>query len=160
MNSRSIKNLLPNNNSKYHQSYFEPKNRNKFSGSYPIICRSLLERKFCEYLDTNDEILFWNSEGLTIQYISIVDNKQHKYYPDFIFKTKTERVIVEVKPSGHLIKPKEPKKQTVRSLKNYRISMKIYLTNYSKFEAAKKFAAENGFKFVWITEQEINKLIK
>lgn len=165
----SIKNILPNYKSVYHQSYYNVINKEKYTGKYPIICRSSMELKFCKYLDNNPNIKNWNSESFSLKYKYIIcnesilldlDKREHNYYPDFVFETiNNERVIVEVKPKKQLIKPIEPKKKTKKSLKNYYTSLKMYIINISKINAVKKLASENNYKFIIITEDDLNKLI-
>lgn len=154
-----MKNILPNYKSKYYQSYYFPIHPEKYSGEYPILCRSLMERKVCIYLDTNPEITSWASEPFSIKYLNAWDNKEHNYYPDFAFQINEKKVVAEVKPRRQLNKPQEPKRKTEKSIKNYKTSLKMYVTNVCKVEAVKKFADMNNLNFVLITENEIKKLI-
>ena len=71
--------------------------KSKYSPSFPkkykgnpnnIICRSSWERKFCRYCDLNENILEWGSEEFFIPYISPLDKRVHKYFPDFIINMK------------------------------------------------------------------------
>ena len=53
---------------------FQPKNTQKYVGNPTnIVYRSLWERKFMIYCDTNENILEWGSEELAIPYRSPVD---------------------------------------------------------------------------------------
>ena len=116
-----------------------------------------MESKFCKYLDLNLDITEWYSEPFYVNYTSLIDKKIHKYYPDFVFCTEKVRVIVEVKPYRQLQKPTKPKNKNRKAIKNYNASLKIYLVNLSKGNAVKQFAKENGFKFIYVTEKDINK---
>ena len=40
------------------------------------------------YCDKNDNILEWASEEIAIPYRSPVDNRVHRYFPDFYMKVK------------------------------------------------------------------------
>ena len=155
----SIKNIKPNHKSGFYQSYFYPKHTDKYKGEYPIICRSMLEHKFCSYLDQSSTVLQWASEPFSIKYINRWDSKEHRYYPDFIFTNQKDKVIVEVKPSNQLTQPKLPKRKTPRTIKNYKTSLKMYITNVSKVDAVRKYADRNGYKFILVTEKELKKLI-
>ena len=71
--------------------------KGKFQPSYPkkykgnptnIIYRSLWERKFMVYCDLNENIIEWGSEELALPYRSPVDNRIHRYFPDFYIKVK------------------------------------------------------------------------
>lgn len=89
-----------------YKTKYEPKNPNKYVGNpFNIICRSTWERKFCKYLDENENITSWSSEELKIPYISTIDKQIHNYYPDFVFeakinKTEVQTFIVEIKPKN------------------------------------------------------------
>ena len=50
---------------------FRPSNRKKYRGDITkIVYRSLWERKFMVYCDTNPDIVEWGSEEIIIPYIS------------------------------------------------------------------------------------------
>ena len=75
-------------------------NKSKYKPSFPkkykgnpnnIICRSTWERRFCRWCDLNENILEWGSEEFFIPYISPVDHRVHRYFPDFIIKVKFTR---------------------------------------------------------------------
>ena len=68
---------------------FLPNNRKKYKGDINnIVYRSLWERKFMVYCDENNDITEWGSEELIVPYISPLDGKRHRYFPDFYIKTK------------------------------------------------------------------------
>ena len=86
------------------KSKFKPSFPQKYQGdANNIICRSSWERRFCNYCDTNPNILKWASEEFSIPYVSPVDNRVHRYYPDFLIEVretsgKIKKYVVEVKP--------------------------------------------------------------
>ena len=62
-----------------------------------------------DWLDRNPDIISWASEELVIPYISPVDNRQHRYFPDFLVKMKTREgktktVLIEVKPKYSVLR--------------------------------------------------------
>ena len=66
---------------------YTPINPKKYKGDpNRIVYRSLWERKFMVYCDTYDAILEWGSEEIIIPYLSPVDGKIHRYFPDFYLK--------------------------------------------------------------------------
>ena len=68
---------------------FRPRHPKKYKGDPTnIIYRSLWERKFMVYCDKNDAILEWASEEIAIPYRSPVDNRVHRYFPDFYIKVQ------------------------------------------------------------------------
>ena len=95
---------------------YQPTYPQKYKGDYTkVIYRSLLERKFMVYCDLNENILEWGSEEIAIPYLSPVDGKVHRYFPDFYVKLKEatgkiKRYIIEVKPKKQLKPPAKPKR--------------------------------------------------
>ena len=53
-----------------------------------VVYRSSWELKFMNYCDTNINILEWGSEEMYVWYRSPVDNKPHRYFPDFYIKAR------------------------------------------------------------------------
>ena len=102
----SIKKVKPTIKSGYKQGYYKPKFPQKYRGEGPIIYRSSWERKFCHWCDHNDDVIFWISEPFSIPYFNLLDNKFHKYYPDFFLKMKKgDEVMSEIYVKQmHLIK--------------------------------------------------------
>ncbi len=71
---------------------YKPTNIKKYKGDHlNIIYRSLWERKFMVYCDLNENILEWGSEELVIPYKSPLDNKWHRYFPDFFIKYRDSK---------------------------------------------------------------------
>ena len=100
------------------KSLFRPSFPKKYKGNpNNIICRSTWETKFCNYCDLNENILEWASEEFFIKYVSPVDNRFHRYYPDFLIKVKESKgeiktYVIEVKPKKQTRPPKKRKKVT------------------------------------------------
>ena len=139
------------------KSKFKPSFPQKYQGdANNIICRSSWERKFCNYCDTNPNILKWASEEFSIPYVSPVDNRVHRYYPDFLIEVretsgKIKKYVVEVKP----LKQTQPPKQGKRVTKSFIYEAKTYAVNQAKWKAATEFCLDNGVEFKIITEKEL-----
>ena len=137
---------------KYYPSY--PK---KYKGDPTnIIYRSLWERKFMVYCDKNERILEWGSEEIVLPYISPIDNKVHRYFPDFYIKVqentgRIKRYLIEVKPLKQTMKPKKPKRQT----KNYLREVYEYAKNQAKWKAATEYCEDRMWEFKVMTENEL-----
>ena len=121
-----------------------------------IIYRSLWERKFMVYCDKNDNILEWASEEIAIPYRSPIDNRVHRYFPDFYMKVKEtngkiKNYMIEVKPAKQTIPPKKPKRQT----KGYIREAYEYAKNQAKWKMAKEFCADRQWEFKVVTEKEL-----
>jgi hypothetical protein len=155
----SIKNLKPTGNSGFVQGYFNPTNPDKYIGPSPIIYRSSWERKFMIMCDTKDSVVKWSSEPVEIKYIWSADKREHKYYPDFYMKTKTdegfEEFLIEVKPEAQIKKPQPPKKRSQKALKSYKFLAEQFIKNRDKYAYAKAWAENRGWRFVVLTEKTL-----
>ena len=121
-----------------------------------IIYRSLWERKFMVYCDKNENILEWASEEIAIPYRSPVDNRVHRYFPDFYMKVKErggkiKRYVIEVKPAKQTKPPVKPKRQT----KGYIREAYEYAKNQAKWKMAREFCADRQWEFKVVTEKEL-----
>ena len=139
--------------------------KGKYQPSYPkkykgdptnIIYRSLWERKFCVYCDTNENILEWGSEEIIVPYRSPVDNRYHRYFPDFYIKVKDKngkikKMIIEIKPYKQCIEPKVQKRKT----KGYIYEVVEYAKNQAKWKAAEEWCLDRGYEFKVLTEHQL-----
>ena len=117
-----------------------------------IIYRSLWERKFMVYCDKNQNILEWASEEIAIPYRSPIDNRVHRYFPDFYMKVKEtngkiKNYVIEVKPAKQTKPPTKPKRQT----KGYIREAYEYARNQAKWKMAKEFCADRQWEFKVVT---------
>jgi hypothetical protein len=103
------------------------------------------------WLDKNPDIVEWGSEEIIIPYKSPVDGRFHRYFPDFIVKTKNKTMIVEVKPDRET---KEPKARS-RMTKQYIQEVTTYGVNQSKWKAAEEYCLDRGWEFKIITEKHL-----
>jgi hypothetical protein len=131
---------------------FKPTNPQKYIGDHTnIIYRSSWECRVMSWLDKNPDIVSWGSEELVIPYKSPVDGKFHRYFPDFIVKTKNKTMIVEVKPERETKEPKPKKRVT----KQYLQEVMTYGINQSKWKAAEEYCLDRGWEFKVITEKHL-----
>ena len=135
---------------------FRPQNPKKYKGDYTkIIYRSGWELKFMNYLDRQPEVISWSSEEVIIPYKSPIDNRYHRYYPDFWVKTLKGESLIEVKPKRQTQPPKENPKHRRRYLKE----VKTWGINSAKFAAAEQFCKSKGWEWRIITD-DVFKLTK
>ena len=136
---------------------YRPNNPLKYRGDYRnIIYRSLWELKFMKYCDSNQNILEWGSEEFWLPYRSPLDNKVHRYFPDFYIKVrettgKINKMIIEVKPKRQCSEPKRPKKKT----RGYIYEVREYARNQAKWKAARTYCLDRGYEFKILTENEL-----
>jgi hypothetical protein len=141
---------------KSYKGFFNPKNPKKYNGdSTNIIYRSTWELRVMKWLDNHPNVIWWNSEELPIPYRSPVDNKMHRYFPDFIAKMKQKdgsvmTYVIEVKPEAQTKMPVQ-KKKTKRFLQE----AATYAINQEKWRAADIFCQEHGWKFLILTEKDL-----
>ena len=136
---------------------YRPSRPKKYRGDPTnIIYRSLWELKFMKYCDSNINILEWGSEEMYVWYRSPVDNRPHRYFPDFYIKAKEsngqiKKYIIEVKPKKQTAPPAKPKRQT----KGYLREAFEYARNQAKWKAANEWCIDRGFEFKVLTEKEL-----
>lgn len=135
---------------------FTPKNPKKYKGdSSNIIYRSSWEVRVMKYLDEHPNVVWWGSEELPIPYLSPMDKRVHRYFPDFIVKMRKSddsvmTYIIEVKPEKQTLPPKQKRKT-----KTYLQEAITYEINLAKWEAAREFCKDHGWKFQILTEKEL-----
>ena len=139
--------------------------KGKFQPSYPrkykgdptnIIYRSLWERKFMMYCDLNENIIEWGSEEIALPYRSPLDNRVHRYFPDFYIKVREsngsiKRYLIEIKPKKQTMEPKVQKRKT----KSYIYEVTEYAKNMAKWKAAEEFCKDRMWEFKVLTEDEL-----
>ena len=140
-----------------YKSKYKPSFPKKYKGDpNNIICRSSWERKMCRWCDLNESVLEWGSEEFYIPYLSPIDNRVHKYFPDFIVKLREnsgriKTYVIEVKPKKQTRPPKPGKKKT----KSYIYEATEYAKNQAKWKAAVEFCKDHMIEFKIITEDEL-----
>lgn len=135
---------------------FIPKNPKKYAGDVSnIIWRSTWEYRVMDWLDRNDSVIYWSSEELAIRYFNPVDNKVHRYFPDFIVKVRNKSGLVatyvlEVKPEHQTKQPTQKRKT-----RKYLEESITYAINQSKWKAATEFCKDRGWEFKILTEKDL-----
>ena len=139
---------------------FRPQNYKKYKGDPTnIIYRSLWEKKFMHWCDKNENVMEWGSEEIIIPYRSPVDNRIHRYFPDFYVKARTRtgklaKSIIEIKPYAQTQQPKRPVKK-VKVTRSYLSEVKTFAVNNAKWRAADSYCKDRQMKFMILTEKEL-----
>ncbi len=147
--------------SKFLKGRFSPINPHKYKGNVSnIIYRSSWELKLLMELDRHPDVLFYSSEEIIVPYISAVDNKQHRYFPDFYVKKRDpkgviEELLIEVKPYKETQPPKPHPKDGGKPSRRFLNEVKTWGVNSSKWEAAERYCKDKGWRFVIMTEKEL-----
>ena len=144
-----------------YKGWFTPKNPNKYKGdSKNVVYRSSWELRVMKWLDENPSVIWWASEELIIKYKSPIDQKMHRYFPDFYLKKKNiegkiETVVIEVKPKNQVVPPTVVKTKTNKPTKRYVREVMTYGVNEAKWKAAQAFCEDRKWKFMIMTESEL-----
>lgn len=138
-----------------YQGKFKPRNPNKYKGDPTnIIYRSSWELKLFMKLDNDTGVEWWQSEEVIIPYISPIDGKRHRYFPDVVYKRTGEPVVmVEIKPAAQTKPPvlTEGKKKNKRFINE----VMTWGVNEAKWKYATEYCLDRGWKFVILTEKEL-----
>ena len=136
---------------------FRPNNPKKYKGDPTnIVYRSRWELMVMQKLDSHPDVLEWSSEEINIKYRSPIDNKIHRYFPDFYMKRrsqdgKIESFLIEVKPKAQT---KPPKVQT-KATRKYINEVATWGVNSAKWTMAEEFCKDRGWTFMIITEDDL-----
>ena len=139
-----------------YKGVYKPSNPKKYIGNpNMIVYRSLWERKFMRYCDTNEKVLKWASEEIVIPYYNPVKKRMAKYFPDFYMEYidkagVKKKTLIEVKPLKET-KPPQYKRRT----KSVLIAEAMYSQNQAKWAAAEEFCLDQGWTFQIMTEKEL-----
>ena len=140
-----------------YKGIYKPTHPQKYIGDHNnIIYRSLWERKFMYWCDVNENIIKWASEEIWIPYLSPLDKRVHRYFPDFYIKYKDSKgnikeSLIEVKPKRQVEGPKPQKRVTQKQM----YEIKEFAKNQAKWQAAKEFCADRKWEFQILTEDNL-----
>ena len=136
--------------SKFANGSYTVKNPTKYVGKGTPRYRSGWELTFMMFLDSNDNILQWASESISIPYRNPITGKPSMYVPDFLitYRDKNNQMraeLIEIKP----------KKQSIIESKASARDRAVVAVNYAKWDSATKWAKRNGLTFRVINEDQI-----
>jgi len=108
------------------------------------------------WCDHNANVIEWGSEEIIIPYLSPVDGKIHRYFPDFYIKVKRhdgkiEKSIIEIKPKNQCSPPKVPTRKT----KKFYSAVKRWAVNEAKWKYATEFCDVNSMDFKILNEDHL-----
>ena len=134
----------------YRQGAYTVRNPGKYVGNKTPRYRSGWELTFMMFLDSNENVLQWASESISIPYRNPLTGKQSIYVPDFLVTYRgpnntTKAELIEIKP----------KKQSLVESKMNANERAIIAVNYAKWDSATKWARRNGLVFRVINEDQI-----
>ena len=108
------------------------------------------------WCDHNANVIEWGSEEIIIPYKSPLDNRIHRYYPDFYVKAITRdgrlaKNIIEIKPYAQTLPPKRKKQKS----KTFLTEVKTFNVNAAKWKAARSYCADRRMNFLILTEHHL-----
>lgn len=108
------------------------------------------------HLDENKSVIEWSSEEIAIPYRSPLDNRIHRYFPDFYVKAVDEsgnlkEMLIEVKPKKETIEPKKKSRVT----KQYITEVTTWGKNQAKWKSAVDYCTDRGWEFKIMTEEHL-----
>jgi hypothetical protein len=142
---------------------FRLKHPEKYRGNpQNVVFRSLWEYKVMLLLDTNPQVIWWQSEELFIPYQSPVPPFQmRRYFPDFVAAIRqpdqtVKTFMLEVKPLAQTEPPIRPSgKPSKRKYARYLEEGYTFATNQKKWQEAQKYCQQRGYQFAVLTEREL-----
>jgi hypothetical protein len=140
-----------------YKGIYKPSYPQKYIGDpNNIVYRSLWERKFMTYCDLNENIMKWASEEIWIPYLSPIDRRVHRYFPDFFIKYKDSKgnikeSLIEIKPKRQVEGPKAQKRVSQKQM----YEIKEFAKNQAKWKAAKEFCEDRRWEFQILTEDNL-----
>ena len=141
---------------------FKPKNIAKYKGDFSAITyRSLWELRFMRYLDSTSSIIKWSSEEIAIPYLSPLDGKRHRYFPDFWIRIKSsdgtiKERLIEIKPKIQTQPPKGGPPTDRKKRRRYIREVKTWGINEAKWKYATEWCNKNDMEFKILTEDHLN----
>ncbi len=148
------------------------RNPDKFKGLSPLVYRSGLELRTIKWLDESPYVMAWEGDDLGwdtnrgkttsrsfIPYFDPISQRDRRYFYDFKVLIKgtdgTERVwLAEVKSKSECGPPKRKSRVT----RSFLDRMMTWQKNKAKWEAARKFCEERGWKFQVLNEDHLKKI--
>jgi hypothetical protein len=136
---------------KFAQGRYDLKNPDKYIGTKTPMYRSSWEWHFMKLCDEHPAIAKWASESIKIPYRDPLTGKYTVYVPDFFIvysnkKGKTKAELIEIKPENQTLRERVGKSQ---------YNQAQYIKNKAKWEAASKYAKQNGIFFRIVTEKDL-----
>jgi hypothetical protein len=140
-----------------HKGLFHATHPDKYLGDAKnIVYRSSWELKLFRYCDLTPGVIKWASEEFHIPYLSPVDKRMHRYFPDVYMQVRTtdgsiKHSVIEIKPKVQTLPPKASRKRNRRFLSE----TMTYAVNQAKWEAATAYCKVKGWTFMVVNETHL-----
>lgn len=136
---------------RFAQGIFTPKNAAKYIGKRAPKYRSGWELTFMNFCDSNNSVLYWASEAISVPYRNPFTGKPSMYIPDFfvVYVNKHGKQLAEVVE----IKPK--KQSLIESKVANAKDRMVVAVNHAKWQSAMAYCKHQGYTFRVITEDDL-----
>jgi len=142
-------------NKKYNQGYYHPKNPEKLIGYDVPIYRSGIELEFMKWLDFNEKVVRWSSEGVTVKYYDPIKKKNRLYFTDnyveILENGNLKKYLIELKDYKETKKPDNNGKKKKAALL---IEQCTWVTNNAKWKYAMKYCEDNDMEFLLLAHSK------
>lgn len=135
---------------KFAQGFYEMVNPQKYVGNKKPYYRSSWENRIMIMFDSNEHILQWASEPISIPYRHPITGKGTVYVPDFLITYRNRESTVNAE-----LWEVKPFKQCALTEKMNPRERATVAVNHAKWQMANKFCQQNGLIFRIITEEDI-----
>lgn len=137
--------------SKFARGKFVMTSPKKYVGTKQPTYRSSWEWSFMRFCDTNDSVLKWASEAISIPYRDPLTGRNTIYVPDFFIeyvdKNNNRHVeLIEIKPASQTLLEKTGKNK---------YNQAQYVKNQAKWTAANAWCKQQGIKFRILNENDL-----
>jgi TnsA endonuclease N terminal len=135
----------------YLKGIYQPVNRKKYIGKYPIQYRSSWELPAMQVFDAEPNVLAWASESVSIPYRNPLTGRWSLYIPDFLIiyldsKATKHCELMEIKPEQQM--PEFQGKVSSRT-------KLMQVINAAKWMAAMAYCTRRNWHFRIVTEREL-----
>lgn len=161
-NANKFLNIVNSKKGKWHQNFYKLQNPEKYIKKDLPFYRSSWEKRVFYMMDTNKNVLRWASEYLEIPYSFTLQEcgNRHRYFVDIYAEIlckdgNIKKYAIEIKPKAQTLKPKMPKINNRKFIKNYIYNASTWIKNQNKWKAARAFCASKGYNFEIWTEDTI-----
>lgn len=156
-----MKGFKPNPKSKHKEGYFRPKFPEKVMGdTRQLIFRSSWEYVFMMVNDLDPDVVKWASENTKIEYRSPLDQRIHRYFPDFyvekIIDGKLKKFIIEIKPEAYLKRP-VMKSNSQKDKISYMKKLAKFAVIKAKRDAAVDFCHKRNLIYQFLGSEYVKK---
>ena len=136
---------------KWAQGTYTVINRAKYVGNGDPRYRSGWEFSFMKFCDTNDSVLQWASEAISVPYRHPLTGRISNYVPDFFVQYRTKNNVI----CSEIVEIKPKKQSLIESRVANARDRAVVAINHAKWGSAMAYCKAQGYTFRVITEDDL-----